>query len=108
MTSPLNAAPLKPEDCNNMQEVRAGVNAVDARLVALLAERFGYMAAAARIKPDRDMVRDEPRKAEVIAQAVAQAEALGLPGNVIGEMWETLVEGSIAYEMAKFDALSEG
>jgi isochorismate pyruvate lyase len=65
------------------------------------------MAAAARIKPDRDMVRDEPRKAEVIAQAVAQAETLGMPGAVIGEMWETLVEGSIAYEMARFDALSQ-
>src|SRR5438128_931327 len=51
--------PLDPEDCSNMQEVRAGVDAVDAALIALIARRFGYMRAAARIKPVRGHVRDE-------------------------------------------------
>jgi isochorismate pyruvate lyase len=53
-----------------MAEVRAGVDAVDRALVALLARRFGYMDAAARIKPERGHVRDEARKAQVIANAV--------------------------------------
>jgi isochorismate pyruvate lyase len=50
-----------PNDCNSMTEVRAGVDDVDRRVVELLKRRFGYMDAAARIKPDREAVRDEWR-----------------------------------------------
>jgi isochorismate pyruvate lyase len=71
--------------------------------VALLARRFGYMDAAARIKPERAAVRDENRKAEVIANARAGAEAAGLPADVIAALWDQLVEASIAYELAAFD-----
>jgi isochorismate pyruvate lyase len=92
-----------PEDCQTMIDVREGVDALDRELVALLAQRFGYMRAAARIKPSRDAVRDEARKASVIAAAVAEAEAHGIPGDVIADIWERLVEGSIAYEFGEWD-----
>ena len=94
-----------PDDCTTMIEVRVGVDAVDRALMALLDQRFGYMRAAARIKPSRDSVRDEDRKASVIAAAVADAEARGIPADVVAEMWERLVEGSIAYEFAEWDRI---
>jgi isochorismate pyruvate lyase len=97
--------PLSPEDCTTMAEVRAGVDALDVELVALLARRFGYMRAAARIKPARDAVRDEERKASVIAAAVAEAQAREIPGDVVADIWERLVEGSIAYEFAEWDRI---
>ena len=86
-----------------MGEVRAGVDQLDRELVALLRRRFDYMDAAARIKPLRTHVRDEDRKAQVIANARAAAEAQGLPGDVIADLWDRLVEASIAYELAAFD-----
>lgn len=92
-----------PENCETMIDVREGVDATDRELVALLERRFGYMRAAARIKPSRDVVRDEERKASVIAAAVAEAESRGIPGDVIGDIWERLVEGSIAYEFTVWD-----
>ena len=92
-----------PESCETMIDVRAGVDATDRELVALLERRFGYMRAAARIKPTREAVRDEERKASVIAAAVAEAEARNIPGEVIGDIWERLVEGSIAYEFDEWD-----
>ncbi|KQM96846.1 chorismate mutase [Sphingomonas sp. Leaf25] len=95
---------LPPADCTTMAEVRAGVDSLDRELVALLARRFGYMDAAARIKPDRGAVRDEARKAQVIANARAAAVAVGAPEAAIGELWEALVEASIAHELARFDA----
>ena len=95
---------LDPEDCTTMLEVRAGVDDVDRRLIALLRRRFGYMDAAARIKPERSHVRDEARKAQVIANARAAAEAVGMPADAIAELWDRLVETSIAYEFEKFDA----
>ena len=89
-----------------MAEVRAGVDAVDRELVALLEVRFGYMDAAARIKPDRSAVRDEARKAQVIANAAAEARAAGLPDGLAETLWEILVEASIGYELGAFDAIS--
>ena len=94
---------LDPQACTTMAEVRAGVDAVDAALVALLARRFGYMDAAARIKPERSHVRDEARKAQVIANARAHARAAGIPEEAIGDLWDRLVEASIAYELEAFD-----
>ncbi len=99
---PLNT-PKSPDVCETMIDVREGVDATDRELVALLDRRFGYMRAAARIKPDRGAVRDEERKASVIAAAMAEAQARGLPSDVIGDIWERLVEGSIAYELDEWD-----
>lgn len=96
--------PLSPTRCTTMAEVRAGVDALDRQLVAMLATRFGYMEAAARIKPERAMVRDEARKAAVIANARAEAERLGAPADRIAALWEMLVESSIAHELERFDA----
>jgi len=94
---------LAGADCSTMIEVRAGVDQVDRELIALLVRRFAYMDAAARIKTERGAVRDEARKAQVIANARAVAEAAGLPGAEIADLWDRLVEGSIAYEMKAFD-----
>ncbi|MDR6848388.1 isochorismate pyruvate lyase [Sphingomonas sp. BE270] len=94
---------LPGPDCSNMAEVRAGVDHVDRALIALLAQRFAYMDAAARIKPERGAVRDEGRKAQVIANACAEARAVGIPESVIVDLWERLVEASIAYELVAFD-----
>lgn len=97
-------SPKTPESCTNMVDVRAGVDAVDAQLVNLLAQRFGYMDAAARIKTERNAVRDEARKQQVLANVKNAASKAGIPAEVIGELWEHLVEASIAYELEKWDA----
>lgn len=94
--------------CMTMAEVRAGVDALDRELIALLARRFGYMAAAARIKPERGQVRDEARKAQVIAQVCAEAERMGLDTDFVAAWWDDLVEASIAFEMRRFDAIRDG
>jgi isochorismate pyruvate lyase len=86
-----------------MEEVRAGVDALDRRIVALLAERMRYIEAAARIKVSRDTVRDEARKAAVIDHARAVAAELGFPPELAGAVYEVLVEGSIAHELERFD-----
>ena len=92
-----------PDNCETMADVRRGVDATDRELIALLDRRFGYMRAAARIKPTRGAVRDEARKAEVIANAREDAQTRGLPADRIAEIWDLLVETSIAYEMDEWD-----
>ena len=95
---------IDPQDCSSMAEVREGVDAVDRAIVALLQRRFGYMDAAARIKPDRAAVRDQWRKDDVHAKVRAEAERLGLPADRLERVWEELMEQSIAHEFERFDA----
>ncbi len=97
-----------PEQCRTMTDVRSGIDALDRDIVALLARRFAYMRAAARIKPDRGMVRDEARKAEVIEQVRQEASRLDLPADALAELWDRLVEISIGYELTAFDANAGG
>ena len=102
MSDTVSAVP--PEKCISMAEVRAGVDAVDQALVALLVKRFGYMDAAARIKDQRAAVRDEARKLEVLNNVKAAALASGLPEEPIVKLWDLLVESSIAYELEQWNA----
>ena len=101
MRSPI--IPPEPQNCTSMAEVRAGVDALDAQLVEMLARRFAYMDAAARIKTDRNAVRDEARKQQVLDNVQAAAQAAGIPVSPVAEIWELLVEASIAYELNKWD-----
>ena len=96
---------MDPEQCSTMVEVRAGVDRLDEAIVRLIAERFRFMDAAARIKRDRDSVRDETRKAEVIARVRAFAEREGVPPERIADVYEQLIENSIAYEFERFDEM---
>ena len=95
---------MKPADCRTMAQVRHGIDRLDEQIVGLLAERFRYMEAAARIKQDRGAVRDEGRKAEVIANARRIATAERVPVDAVEEIYERLVEHSISYEFERFDA----
>jgi isochorismate pyruvate lyase len=98
--------PIKfPEDCSTMVEVRSGVDETDRMIVSLLQRRFGYMAAAARIKPDRSAVRDEWRKADVLAKVDAEADKLGVDRALMARLYEDLIETSIAYELDLFDRI---
>ncbi|QKG71491.1 chorismate mutase [Erythrobacter mangrovi] len=94
-----------PDDCTDMREVRTGVDRTDRELMDLLDRRFGYMRAAARIKSDRNVVRDEARKAEVVANAAKDATMRGLPGERIAQIWDMLVECSIDFELDEWDRL---
>ena len=93
-----------PEACESMAEVRAGVDEVDRMLVALIARRQGYMDAAARIKPNRNVVRDEARIREVLTKVKAEADRRGLSWGIAEPVWRELMERCIAYEFDVWDA----
>lgn len=104
----MSDATVPPERCATMEEVRAGVDALDRALVALLATRQRYMAAAARIKPDRDRVHDAARIEQVVAKVLAAARREGLSEAIAEPLWRTLIERCIAFELAEWDRLRSG
>lgn len=98
----MSTAPAR-KHCSDMLEVRAEIDAIDRRLVALIAERLHYIDEAGRIKPRRDQVRDEARIADVLAKVGAEARRLGCDAAVVTTAFRALVEASIAHEFAAFD-----
>ena len=88
-----------------MAEVRVGVDALDRALVQLLAERVRYMNAAARIKTDRGVVRDEARIEDVVSKVKAAATEAGLPHEVAEPVWRLLIERCIAHEFEQWDRM---
>lgn len=111
MTLPFDADDLNrrtpPQDCASMADVRDGVDRLDRALIGLIAERTRYMDAAARIKPSRDVVRDEDRIEDVIAKVKAAARKAGVPETLAEPVWRELVERSIQHELQVWDATRE-
>lgn len=96
---------VAPEACASMAEVRVGVDALDRALVQLVAERQRYMDAAARIKTDRSVVRDEARIEDVVAKVKAAASAAGLSHDIAEPVWRLMIERCIAHELVEWDRL---
>ena len=94
---------IEPQQCKSMIEVRAGLDVIDEQIAELLAKRFRYVDAAARIKQRRDQIRDDERVAAVIDRVRSTAGAAGAPAELIAKIYENLIEECIAYELEKFD-----
>ena len=99
-----NDAPLKmAQACGSMAELRAAIDSLDARLVALLAVRQAYIERAAQLKTGRDQVRDPARIEDVVAKVIAEGRKAGLSPDITEPVWRALIEASIAHEFEAFD-----
>lgn len=94
-----------PENCQSMADVRVGVDALDRELVTLLVRRQGFMDAAARIKTDRDTVRDNARVEDVVEKVKTYAREAGLSVEIAEPVWRTLIEQCIQYEFGRWDEI---
>jgi len=92
-------------ECQTMDDVRYEIDRLDRLLVQLIKERQDYMDAAARIKPDRDAVRDEARIDDVVQKVLNSAQKEGLSAQIAEPVWRTMVEQCIAYEFSRWDEL---
>jgi isochorismate pyruvate lyase len=92
-----------PLPCPEMADIREQIDTLDRKLVALIAERQQLIAAAGKVKPKRDMVRDEARIEEVVSLVKKEAAKHGLAIDIAEPVWRQLIESSIAYEYKIFD-----
>lgn len=93
-----------PPDCGNMEDIRAGIDLIDAALVGLLAQRAGYIDRAAQIKAESGLpARIGVRVEQVIANVRRHAEAKNLPPDAVEALWRQLIDWSIAREETVLD-----
>jgi len=96
------------QHCDTMAEVRRHIDALDDRIVALLAERSGYVAQAARIKQRADQVYDQARIDFIVDRVKAMARARGAPEAVMEATYRAMIAAFIEFERGEFTRLKEG
>lgn len=93
------------EHCRTMADVRHHIDRIDRHIVALLAERAGYVREAARIKPGREDIVDPPRIEDVLGKVRRCAEEHGLEPDLVDAVYRLMIDRFIAHEAAEFDRL---
>ena len=89
----------QPQDCQNMQEIRTEIDAIDQEVIHLLGKRFGYVKAASRFKTSEDAVKAPDRFRALLLQRREWAIAAGLHPDAIEKMYFDLVTHFIEEEM---------
>ena len=87
-----------PENCENMDEIRAEIDALDREIIRLLGARFSYVKAAAQFKTDAASVRAPKRFAAMLQARRAWAQEENLSPDAIEKLYRDLVEYFIAEE----------
>ena len=97
----------KVEHCNTLADVRRHIDALDERIVALMAERSGYVAQAARIKQEAIDVHDQARIDFIVDRVQAMAKEQGAPEAVIEAAYRAMIDASIEFERGEFKRLRQ-
>jgi len=95
-----------PGQCESIEQVRANIDRIDRQLVALLAERGGYVAQAARFKNSSEEVRAPQRVEQVLARVTALARELGANPEVTVRVYRAMIAAFIEAELVEHHALN--
>jgi isochorismate pyruvate lyase len=100
----MSATTVPPDQCSNLDEIRAGMDAIDREIVALISRRVAYVRAAAKFKTSSANVAAPERVAAVLKTRREWAEAAGLSGDVIEGLYRDLVAYSVSEEHKQWEA----
>jgi isochorismate pyruvate lyase len=79
------------DDCQSLDQLRREIDRLDEQIVRLLAERGGYVLAAARFKRSADEVRAPQRVEQVVARVRDLALKHGALPDVVERTYRTLI-----------------
>lgn len=102
MTDTTDTTDTKIHHCSSLAEVRTHIDALDTRIVALLAERSGYVRQAGRLKDKLEQIVDQPRIEAIIARVRSQAREHGAPEAVMEATYRAMIAAFIAFERDEF------
>ncbi|GEK15649.1 isochorismate lyase [Aliivibrio fischeri] len=80
-----------PNQCENLEHVRQGIDAIDHKIVQLLNERMGYVLAAAQFKPNVKSIPAPDRVAAMLQQRKEWASEQTLDESFITSLFEQII-----------------
>ena len=97
----------KPDECRDMQDIRAEIDRLDQEVIRLLGQRFQYVQAASLFKTSSTSVRAPERFKAMLEQRRIWAQRVGLEPDVIASLYRDLVNYFIEEEMKKWQTESQ-
>lgn len=95
MTSP----PTPPAAPEPLADLRHQINELDEQILQLLARRYAILPEVVRVKAAHGIShRVQSRVAEVLARNTSRGTELGLPEQMVREIWEAIIEAAHRYE----------
>jgi len=92
--------------CNSLEEVRSNIDVVDRKIVALIAERGGFVLQAARFKKSTNDVKAPQRVEQVMSKVRALSQELGANPDITEAVYRAMIAAFINAELAEHAALS--
>lgn len=104
--------PKRPWECADMAQVRAEIDRIDATMVDLIAERFGYVDRAWQLKASSNTEGAVVpwRIQQVIDRVRARAAERGLPADMVdmvASQWRNMIGWFVQYEEEKLRRQTE-
>ena len=96
--------PKRPWECADMSQVRDEIDRIDATLVDLISERFGYVERAWQLKKNPSDAHVPWRIQQVIDKVKARAAERGMPPEMIemvSAQWRNMIGWFVQYEEEK-------
>jgi isochorismate pyruvate lyase len=90
------------KECQNLDEVRAGIDALDRRIVELLSERSGYIEQAAKIKNSAAEIEVPARVEEIVHNVRGLATEYGMSPDIAEDIYRVMVARFIEFEMQRY------
>ena len=88
-----------PQDCHDMTELRAAIDALDVSIVAGLKARAAYIDRAVQLKRENGLpARIDDRVEDVVAKVREASRHQALDPDLVESLWRRLIEWSIARE----------
>ncbi|GFE70631.1 isochorismate lyase [Chroococcus sp. FPU101] len=96
-----------PDECNNINDIRIEIDAIDQQIITLFGERSKYVKAASKFKTDAASVRANKRFQAMLQQRRIWAENEGLNPDIIEKIYQDLINYFIAQEMNHWQAINQ-
>jgi len=93
---------MQVKECTTLNEARNEIDAVDTKIVELIAKRNDYIKQIAHFKTSIEEVKAEDRIADVISKVRQQAIELDLSPNLINDLYLRMIDGMVESEIAEF------
>ena len=90
---------IKPNECQDMGDIRSAIDELDNNIIKMMSQRLSYVREASRFKKDETDVRDKNRIQEVIESKKKLAVEHNLPPELIGKIYEMMIDSFIEEEL---------
>lgn len=94
--------------CNSLDEVRENIDAIDRKIVSLVAARGNFVLQAARFKKTTDDVKAPQRVEQVIEKVRGLAAEANANPDVVESLYRAMITAFINAELAEHAALGNG